>query len=108
MGLQFLVGDHIRIYNPFLSISPQVYYKKLIAHGFRSYIPINKFDVFQSLGKIELAADRRRYYRETIEQPVLISRDGIRWINGKIIDKSLVGFGIVTQHKFPITKGLKY
>ena len=37
------------------------HYGNLIDKGFRSYVPINKFDVFQSLGRLQLAADRRRY-----------------------------------------------
>ncbi|HMD87957.1 MAG TPA: PilZ domain-containing protein [Anaerolineaceae bacterium] len=81
-----------------------IHYKKLIENGFRSYIPINKFDVFQSLGKIQMAADRRRYSRDATELPVKISRNGISWVDGTIVDRSLVGFGIVTRVIFPLSK----
>ncbi len=80
------------------------HYKKLVENGFHSYIPINKFDVFQSLGKIQLAADRRRYGREISEVPVKISRNGVLWVDGTLIDRSLVGFGIVIKEIFPISK----
>jgi hypothetical protein len=40
------------------------HYRKLIDNGFLSYVPINRFDVFQSLGKIQMAADRRRFHRD--------------------------------------------
>jgi len=81
------------------------HYYKLMKHGFRSYIPINKFDVFQSLGKVQLAADRRRYKRDDVEIPVSFSRNGTSWQPGKLIDKSLVGFGLLTDQKFPVSKG---
>jgi hypothetical protein len=79
----------------------------LLANGFRSYIPINQFDVFQSLGRIQMAADRRRYGRESIELPAKISRNGDKWMASVIIDKSLVGFGILTTEIFPVAKGSK-
>ena len=83
------------------------HYRKLLSHGFRSYIPINKFDVFQALGKIQMVADRRRYERDAFELPAKISRDGDKWIETVLIDKSLVGFGIITKDKFPVAKGSK-
>jgi hypothetical protein len=82
-----------------------IHYKKLIENGFRSYIPINKFDVFQSLGKIQMAADRRRYGREITELTAKISRNGVSWVDGTLIDRSLVGFGIITKERFPVSKG---
>jgi hypothetical protein len=82
-----------------------VHYRKLIANGFRTYIPINKFDVFQALGQIQIAADRRRYEREPSHKSIKISRDRKEWVNGVVIDRSLVGFGITTNGKFPVSKG---
>ncbi len=83
------------------------HYRKLLANGFRSYIPINKFDVFQSLGRVQMAADRRRYEREKVQIPAQISSDGEKWIGTEIIDKSLVGFGIAIPGKLHKTKGTK-
>ena len=81
------------------------HYRKLIANGFRSYIPINKFDVFQALGQIQIAADRRRYEREISQEFIKLSRNGRDWVDSVVIDKSLVGFGIITSEEFPIGKG---
>lgn len=88
-------------------ISQRTYghYRKLLANGFRSYIPINKFDVFQSLGRLQMAADRRRYRRETSALTVQISRNGKNWIEGELLDKSIVGFGVETKERFPSTPG---
>ncbi len=83
------------------------HYRKLLAHGFRSYIPINQFDVFQALGKIQMAADRRRYHRDKVEIPAKVSRDGEHWKDAIIVDKSLVGFGVTVLEKFAISKGSK-
>lgn len=83
------------------------HYRKLINHGFLSYVPINKFDVFQSLGRLQMAADRRRYSRRPVETVAGLSRNGERWNQCTIIDQSLVGFGIITDRKFPIRPGDK-
>jgi hypothetical protein len=80
------------------------HYKKLIENGFLSYIPINKFDVFQSLGKLQMAADRRRYNRDKLAEPVQISRDGLDWVDASLTDISIVGFGIVSS-RFPVRPG---
>ncbi len=82
------------------------HYRKLLQNGFRSYIPINKFDVFQSLGRIQVAADRRRYERHPADIPVQISRDGKKWQSAQIINKSIVGFGILTDKRFPTSTGV--
>ena len=68
-------------------------------HGFLSYIPINKFDVFQSLGRLEIAADRRSYARTKVERAASVSTDGERWLPVTLIDQSLVGFGAVTSSR---------
>jgi hypothetical protein len=81
------------------------HYGKLLAHGFRSYIPINKFDVFQTLGRIQMAADRRRYERRRVEKPVRVSRDAQNWQEATITDMSLVGFGILVPGRFPASRG---
>jgi len=81
------------------------HYRKLLLNGFRSYIPINKFDVFQALGNIQMAADRRRYEREDVRIQILFSNDGNKWFNGTIVNRSLVGFGIQTQDKCSIKRG---
>ncbi len=80
------------------------HYGKLLHNGFQSYIPINKFDVFQSLGKLQMAADRRLYSREAIDRPIEISVDEKEWVKAIILDRSIVGFAIQTQKKFPIAK----
>jgi hypothetical protein len=89
------------------TISQRTYghYQKLLSNGFRGYIPINKFDVFQSLGRIQIAADRRRYERRDVSQPVRISRDQDRWTEAIIIDRSIVGFGLLITKKYPIRPG---
>lgn len=83
------------------------HYRKLLANGFRSYIPINQFDVFQSLGKIQMAADRRRYQRNKVQEPAQISGDGKNWENAIIVDRSLVGLGIIALEKFSVSKGTR-
>lgn len=81
------------------------HYRKLLKHGFRNYIPINQFDVFHSLGRLQLASDRRRCERDSIEVYAKISRIHKKWVDAVIIDKSVVGFGIQTIEKYPITLG---
>jgi hypothetical protein len=81
------------------------HYRKLLAHGFRSYIPINQFDVFQALGKLQMAADRRRYHRETASMLARLSRDRANWIEGSIVDRSLVGFGVRIAGRFAVSRG---
>ena len=91
-------------YRP-ISLRTYTHYHKLLQHGFRYYIPINKFDVFQALGRLQTIADRRRYFREKTEIPALISRDGQRWVQAIVIDRSVVGFGIFVPEKFPVSTG---
>lgn len=88
-----------------IQLRTYTHYHKLLKNGFRSYIPINKFDVFQSLGKLQMAADRRRFSRDENVLSAKITRNGKKWIQCNIIDRSLVGFGIVTSERFPISKG---
>ena len=83
------------------------HYRKLLAHGFRSYIPINQFDVFQALGKLQMAADRRRYQRDKIQAPAKVSLDRKNWRDAVVTDKSLVGIGLNTLEKFSVSKGTK-
>ena len=101
------VNDHLLAQdrNP-IALRTYTHYKKLLEHGFRSYIPINKFDVFQSIGKIQMAADRRRYLREPSGIPAKISRDNEKWYEARIIDRSIVGFGIIAEHRFPTSTGV--
>ena len=66
------------------------------------YIPINKFDVFQALGQLQMAADRRRYSRAKIELTANVSTHGERWLPVTLIDKSLVGFGAVTSSRLNV------
>jgi hypothetical protein len=88
------------------TISARTYghYIKLLREGFRNYIPINQFDVYQTLGRLQMAADRRRYGRENEEINIEISIDRNIWQNGTIINQSLVGFGIVIEQSFSIKK----
>ena len=67
-----------------------IHYQKLIYNGFRSYVPINKFDVFQSLGRLQLAADRRRYERYMEEISGGISRNLVSWAPATCPDSSNV------------------
>ena len=88
-----------------ISVRTYGHYESLRTHGFRSYIPINKFDVFQALGQLQMAADRRRYSRAEIDLAASVSADGERWIPVTLIDKSLVGFGGVTSSGLNIKPG---
>lgn len=88
-----------------ISLRTFQHYKKLIAYGFRSYIPINKFDVFRSLGKLQMAADRRRYTRHKSDIQAKISRNRTDWVDCTIIDISIVGFGILTASRFHVPAG---
>ena len=85
-------------------ISKRAYthYQSLMRYGFSSYFPINQFDVSRMLGQLPVAPDRRRYDRETVEIDTMISSDGKTWIPAKIIDKSIIGYGIFTLQKLPI------
>jgi hypothetical protein len=77
------------------------HYHNLLRHGFRSYMPINKFDVIASLNQLQAASDRRRYHREPFTTTIQISKDGKNWIDALTIDRSLVGFGLISKKPFP-------
>jgi hypothetical protein len=98
---EFLIADGRN------AISQRTYahYRKLLAQGFRSYIPINKFDIFQALGKIQIAADRRGKSREITEVSAYVSKNRSAWVAAIILDKSPVGFGIQINERFPIRPG---
>jgi len=83
------------------------HYRSLLHFGFRSYIPINQFDVSRSLGRIQMAADRRRYEREDVEIHAQISPDKEEWIDCMIVNRSIVGFGLTTNSKIELLKGSK-
>lgn len=100
------VNEYLQLQRrPLIALRTYQHYKKLISHGFRSYISINKFDVFQSLGRLKMAADRRRFSRQKSDKPAEISRNKQNWHPCTIIDVSLVGFGVKTVEKFPIRPG---
>ncbi|MFA4902520.1 MAG: PilZ domain-containing protein [Desulfobaccales bacterium] len=84
-------------------ISQRTYshYKKLIKRGIMSYVPINQFDVDITLGRLQMATDRRRYPREIVHFDAWVSSDGTEWIKAKVINKSVVGFGLDTENSFP-------
>jgi hypothetical protein len=90
--------------NP-ISQRTYAHYRKLLSQGFRSYIPINKFDIFQALGKIQIAADRRGKVRDLTELSAYISKNRTVWVEAIILDKSSVGFGFQINEKFPIRPG---
>lgn len=84
-------------------IAPRTYthYRNLLKHGFRSYVPINQYDVSRTLGQLQMAADRRRYSREKVREiGAMVSSDRSLWFPAEVIDRSLVGFGMTT--KFPL------
>lgn len=86
--------------NP-IALRTYTHYHNLLRHGFRSYMPINKFDVIASLNQLQAASDRRRYHREPFTTTVQISKDGINWVDALTIDRSLVGFGLISKEPFP-------
>jgi hypothetical protein len=97
----FLIADGR---NP-ISQRTYAHYRKLLAQGFRSYIPINKFDIFQALGKIQIASDRRGKARELTELSAYVSKNRTVWVEAIILDKSPVGFGFQINERFPIRPG---
>jgi hypothetical protein len=87
-------------------ISKRAYthYRSLMRYGFSSYFPINQFDVSRMLGQLPVAPDRRRYARENVEIEVMVSKDKNTWIPAKIIDKSIIGYGLLTSQKLSIKR----
>jgi hypothetical protein len=83
-------------------ISQRTYshYRKLLRRGIMSYVPINQFDVDITLGRLQMATDRRRYHRESAQLDASFSLNGTKWVKAKIINKSLVGFGLYTEEPF--------
>ena len=78
------------------------HYHSLWRYGYRSYFPINQFDVSRTLGRMPVSPDRRRYDREEVNINAEISSDGEEWFAARIINKSLVGFGLETLQKLPM------
>ncbi len=81
------------------------HYGNLLKHGFRSYVPINQFDVFRTLGRLQMASDRRQYVREEADIDAEFSLDRNTFIQANIINRSPVGFGIKTKQPFPLKYG---
>lgn len=81
------------------SVSQRTYthYGRLLANGFRYYIPINHLDVYLSLGGDRIIAERRRFNREPGGLEVFYSFNGIEWKRAASVDDSSVGFGLVTD-----------
>jgi len=72
-------------------ISQRTYghYQKLLKRGFMSYVPINQFDVYQTLDKLQVASDRRRYPRDILDIDAKISMDKNTWNPAKIINGAM-------------------
>jgi hypothetical protein len=81
-----------------ISLRTYSHYKKLIKRGIISYVPINQFDVDVTLGRLQMATDRRRYSRELTQGEASVSADGTKWIKANILNKSEVGFGFLTEN----------
>jgi hypothetical protein len=86
--------------NP-ISARTYSHYLSLLDSGFRTYVPINKFDVFQAIGQLPVSPDRRRFYREVAEVPSSLSFDGESWQPATLVDRSIVGFGGLTRKRIP-------
>lgn len=88
-------------------ISPRTYghYAKLVQRGFTTYLPINQFDVLNTIGRLSAAADRRRHNRFDASGVVMMSPDGVQWMEGQIVDVSDVGVGVAFRKSARITKG---
>ena len=76
------------------------HYQKLVANGFTGYIPINQFDVFHALGRLQAASDRRRHKRTAADLIAQLRVVRGPWRNGVVVDASAVGFGIALQEPF--------
>jgi hypothetical protein len=81
------------------------HYQHLLSHGVRHYVPINRFDVLSALGKLDAVTDRNSYAREAVDIEAQVSRDGNRWFEAQVIDRSQVILGLLIRHQFPIPSG---
>ena len=81
------------------------HYSKLLNNGFRTYIPINKFDVYEALGQLSQAADRRRYARERVDLPAQVTIDGLIWHDVTVTDRSPVGYGLAAPASLRLRPG---
>ena len=68
----------------------------MIHYRYTQYIPINRFDVLETLGQAPIAADRRSYGRTDASADIQVSDDGRNWFQARLVDESLVGFGAIT------------
>jgi hypothetical protein len=88
-----------------ISARTYTHYRLLKENGFRSYVPINKFDVFQAIGELPLSPDRRRFSREMVSEVAEVSFDGEHWSRISLVDRSIVGFGAATSNVLKAKKG---
>jgi hypothetical protein len=118
LGYEYFLGKrghvsqvNINIYLESIGHSPiatrtYTHYRNLLRHGFRSYVPINQFDVSRTLGQLQMAADRRRYSREKVrEMGAMVSSDRIIWFPAEVINTSLVGFGMTMANPLTFQSG---
>lgn len=118
LGYEYFLGErghvsqvNINIYLESIGHSPiatrtYTHYRSLLRHGFRSYVPINQFDVSRTLGQLQMAADRRRYSREKCrEMGAMVSLDRNIWFPAEVIDRSLVGFGMTMANPLTFQSG---
>lgn len=118
LGYEYFLGKrgsvsqvNINIYLESIGHSPiatrtYTHYRNLLRHGFRSYVPINQFDVSRTLGQLQMAADRRRYSREKVrEMGAMVSSDRIIWFPAEVINSSLVGFGLTMANPLTFKSG---
>lgn len=118
LGYEYFLGKrghvsqvNINIYLESIGHSPiatrtYTHYRSLLRHGFRSYVPINQFDVSRTLGQLQMAADRRRYSREKVrEMGAMVSSDRSIWFPANVIDSSLVGFGMTMANPLSFESG---
>jgi hypothetical protein len=118
LGYEYFLGKrghvsqvNINIYLESIGHSPiatrtYTHYRNLLRHGFRSYVPINQFDVSRTLGQLQMAADRRRYSRcKVIEKRAMVSTDRRIWFPAKVINSSLVGFGMTIPNPLTFQSG---
>lgn len=89
------------------AINQRIYrhYKGLIRLGIEGYIPINKFKLFESLGRIQVVGDRRRWRRQAVELSGRYSIDEMEWQDVLITDISETGFGILSSERITIKAG---
>jgi hypothetical protein len=97
----YLIARH---YHP-ISDRTYTHYRHLLSQGIRNYVPINRYDVLSTLGKLGAMPDIYSFDRKVVDIDAQISPDGERWFEAQVTDRSQLTLGLLVKPRFTTKTG---